>query len=643
MLFNDSRSLILAKEQATSAAPAAAPAAAASAETVAVVANQSTIAASTAATPTADVVTAAAAAGDAAATSVDASASASKADADAEQEETPELDIVINNVVCSFSVRCHLNLREIALNGSNVEYRRENGMVTMRLRRPYTTASVWSSGRITITGATSETLAKVAARRFARCLSKLGFPVHFQKFRIFNVLGTCSMPWAIKIFNFSERHRVNANYEPELHPGVTYRMRDLKATLKIFSTGSITVTAATVDAVDSAIQRIYPLVYEFRNKNSIKDVVNQLDENHMAKGMKALRPNTGGTHSGLRLNPVQHKMMPLHVNWRNLGNFASNTQGMVTSSYPLNATGFIPNVIMRNNTSFNSSMVAQSNTGLCNTTGLSNTGLSNTGLSNTGLSTTGLRTIALSSSSLNTTGLNPNGLSSTGLNPNVLMTNGLSTTGLNPNVLRTNGLSTNGLNGNGSTMPGQSYTILKPNALNTNGLNFNVLISTAVNSNPYSYNGLNFRSGGIASEGIGSNVSCSNANSSVISTSTNSTSSSSGRTESIHSNARRRATECWVTKMKNKRARYNDFTGISDVTALARAANAHAANAYANANAGASAGPGVTGLAKPSQPQVVPKNPSSDGGQQVLTSKFFPRDPIEGMEDVDDVDWQFKQ
>lgn len=45
-------------------------------------------------------------------------------------EESPELDIVINNVVCSFSVRCHLNLREIALKGSNVEYRRENGVCT---------------------------------------------------------------------------------------------------------------------------------------------------------------------------------------------------------------------------------------------------------------------------------------------------------------------------------------------------------------------------------------------------------------------------------------------------------------------------------------------------------------------------------
>ncbi len=36
------------------------------------------------------------------------------------------MDIFINNVVCSFSVRCHLNLKEIALYGSNVEYRYRN-------------------------------------------------------------------------------------------------------------------------------------------------------------------------------------------------------------------------------------------------------------------------------------------------------------------------------------------------------------------------------------------------------------------------------------------------------------------------------------------------------------------------------------
>ncbi|EZA56257.1 hypothetical protein DMN91_009993 [Ooceraea biroi] len=186
-------------------------------------------------------------------------------------EEAPELDIVINNVVCSFSVRCHLNLREIALNGSNVEYRRENGMITMKLRRPYTTASIWSSGKVTCTGATSEVQAKIAARRFARSLQKLGFKVRFNNYRVVNVLGTCCMPFAIKITSFSICHKENADYEPELHPGVTYKLREPKATLKIFSTGSVTVTAPNVAAVQAAIEYIYPLVYEFRKERSKED------------------------------------------------------------------------------------------------------------------------------------------------------------------------------------------------------------------------------------------------------------------------------------------------------------------------------------------------------------------------------------
>uniref|UniRef100_A0A182W574 TATA box-binding protein-like 1 n=1 Tax=Anopheles minimus TaxID=112268 RepID=A0A182W574_9DIPT len=185
-----------------------------------------------------------------------------------EAEPEPEIDIVINNVVCSFSVRCHLNLHDIALNGDNVEFRRENGMVTMKLRRPYTTASIWSSGKITCTGATSEDQAKVAARRYSRCLQKLGFNVRLRNFRIVNVLGTCAMPWGIKIVNFSEKYKKDASYEPELHPGVTYKLHSPRATLKIFSTGSITVTAASVAYVQAAIEHIFPLVYEFRKKRT---------------------------------------------------------------------------------------------------------------------------------------------------------------------------------------------------------------------------------------------------------------------------------------------------------------------------------------------------------------------------------------
>ena len=43
-------------------------------------------------------------------------------------DEDDAIDIVISNVVCCFSTRCHLNLKRIAQEGMNVIYRRECGV-----------------------------------------------------------------------------------------------------------------------------------------------------------------------------------------------------------------------------------------------------------------------------------------------------------------------------------------------------------------------------------------------------------------------------------------------------------------------------------------------------------------------------------
>ena len=46
------------------------------------------------------------------------------------QLEIPDLEAMtsINNVVCSYSTRCHLNLKRVALEGSNVIFKRENNV-----------------------------------------------------------------------------------------------------------------------------------------------------------------------------------------------------------------------------------------------------------------------------------------------------------------------------------------------------------------------------------------------------------------------------------------------------------------------------------------------------------------------------------
>lgn len=179
-------------------------------------------------------------------------------------DQTEPINIYISNVVCSYSTRCHLNLRRIATEGLHVEYKKENGMVNMKLRKPYTTATIWSSGKVTCAGAKSEQDAYTAARRYSRLLQKMQFKVRMSNYRVVNVLSTCSVPFALDISKLAEKYQKECSYEPELHPGATFKIKELKATLKLFTTGSITLTSPSVLTAQQAVTRIYPILVEFK-------------------------------------------------------------------------------------------------------------------------------------------------------------------------------------------------------------------------------------------------------------------------------------------------------------------------------------------------------------------------------------------
>jgi transcription initiation factor TFIID TATA-box-binding protein len=64
-------------------------------------------------------------------------------------------------------------------------------------------------------------------------------------------------------------------------------MKDIKAVLKIFQTGAITITAPSVQNVQIAVERIYPLVYEYRKaKPPQSKNVSQNNDKKSKKGIK---------------------------------------------------------------------------------------------------------------------------------------------------------------------------------------------------------------------------------------------------------------------------------------------------------------------------------------------------------------------
>ncbi|KAE8705554.1 TATA-box-binding protein [Hibiscus syriacus] len=152
------------------------------------------------------------------------------------------------------------------------------------------------------TGAKSEQQSKLAARKYARIIQKLGFPAKFKDFKIQNIVESCDVKFPIrlegttaclpvlflvrvlctyKVFLFfvsllsftygplwvlSRRDGGKEfSYEPELFPGLIYRMKQPKIVLLIFVSGKIVITGAKVrDETYTAFENIYPVLTEFR-------------------------------------------------------------------------------------------------------------------------------------------------------------------------------------------------------------------------------------------------------------------------------------------------------------------------------------------------------------------------------------------
>ncbi|XP_066592922.1 TATA-box-binding protein isoform X2 [Prorops nasuta] len=83
----------------------------------------------------------------------------------------------LQNIVSTVNLNCKLDLKKIALHARNAEYNPKRfAAVIMRIREPRTTALIFSSGKMVCTGAKSEEDSRLAARKYARIIQKLGFP-----------------------------------------------------------------------------------------------------------------------------------------------------------------------------------------------------------------------------------------------------------------------------------------------------------------------------------------------------------------------------------------------------------------------------------------------------------------------------------
>lgn len=189
-------------------------------------------------------------------------------------EETSGLELLnsigiiptLQNIVSTVNMGCKLNLKDIALRARNAEYNPKRfAAVIMRIREPKTTALIFASGKMVCTGAKSEEHSRLAARKYARIIQKLGFDAKFMDFKIQNIVGSCDVKFPIRLEGLATGHNHYSSYEPELFPGLIYRMVSPKIVLLIFVSGKIVLTGAKLRSeIYQAFSNIYPVLTEYK-------------------------------------------------------------------------------------------------------------------------------------------------------------------------------------------------------------------------------------------------------------------------------------------------------------------------------------------------------------------------------------------
>jgi len=181
-------------------------------------------------------------------------------------QETSGITPALQNIVSTVNLGCKLDLKKIALHARNAEYNPKRfAAVIMRIREPRTTALIFSSGKMVCTGAKSEDLSRLAARKYARVIQKLGFAAKFIDFKIQNMVGSCDVKFPIRLEALVLAHQQFSSYEPELFPGLIYRMVKPRIVLLIFVSGKVVLTGAKVRAeITEGFENIYPILKSFR-------------------------------------------------------------------------------------------------------------------------------------------------------------------------------------------------------------------------------------------------------------------------------------------------------------------------------------------------------------------------------------------
>jgi len=158
--------------------------------------------------------------------------------------------IKIENIVASMELSDSFDLKHISSALENADYDKNKfpGLV-YRIKNPKTAFLVFGSGKANCTGAKSIKDVDTAIDILSDDLEGLGYTIKNKTYIVQNIVAGASLGTELDLdaiaigLGFE-----NIEYEPEVFPGLVYRIKEPKVVVLIFRSGKLVITGAKTQA-----------------------------------------------------------------------------------------------------------------------------------------------------------------------------------------------------------------------------------------------------------------------------------------------------------------------------------------------------------------------------------------------------------
>ena len=164
----------------------------------------------------------------------------------------------------SVDIEEKLDLVSIIQKLPDAEYNPERfpGMI-MRIEEPRATFLIFSTGKMVMTGLRKASDAEEVVNKAVKKIQDAGVNISNPQIKIVNIVASGELGINVDL-NTATIVLESAMYEPEIFPGLIYRLQDPKAVFLIFSTGKIVCTGIKdEETVEKAVVKLNQQIREF--------------------------------------------------------------------------------------------------------------------------------------------------------------------------------------------------------------------------------------------------------------------------------------------------------------------------------------------------------------------------------------------